>query len=85
MQIKTKYNIGDQAFTIDKMTIYRVSIDDIDIKVTKSFKKEHIEIRYKITAHTGGYLNFIPSNSPISENELYDSPENIINNIKIEN
>ena len=84
MEIKTKYNIGDQAFAIDKMTIYKVSIDDIDVKITKSFGKEHTEITYKITAHDK-YINFIPSISPINEKELYDSPDDIINNIKIKN
>lgn len=84
MEIKTKYNIGDQAFAIDKMTIYKVSIDAIDIKITKSFKEEHSEISYKITAHDK-YINFISPISPINEKELYDSPDDIINNINIKN
>ena len=53
------------------------------VKVTKSFGEEHSEINYDITAHTNGYINFIPSSSPISEEKLFNSPEEMINSIKI--
>ena len=49
--------------------IYKVTIDNINVKVTKSFGEEHSEINYDITAHTNGYLNFIPSSSLIGEVE----------------
>lgn len=56
-------------------------------------KEEYLNVRlerkdvinYDITAHTNGYINFILSSSPINEKELYDSPDDIINNIKIKN
>lgn len=85
MEIKTKYNIGDSAYIIEGINIYEVTIDNINVKVTKSFGEEYIEINYDITAHTNGYINFILSSSPINEKELYDSPDDIINNIKIKN
>lgn len=83
MEILTKYNIGDGAYIIEGINIYKVTIDNINIKVTKSFGEEHIEINYDITAHTNGYINFIPSSSPISEEKLFNSPEEIINSIKL--
>ena len=83
MEILAKYNIGDSAYIIEGINIYKVTIDNINIKVTKSFGEEHSEINYDITAHTNGYINFIPSSSPISEEKLFNSPEEIINSIKI--
>lgn len=44
---------------------------------------KYSEINYDITAHTNGYINFIPSSSPISEEKLFNSPEEMINSIKI--
>lgn len=85
MEILTKYNIGDSAYIIEGINIYEVTIDNINVKVTKSFGEEYIEINYDITAHTNGYINFIPSSSPISEEKLFNSPDDIINNIKIKN
>ena len=63
----------------------KVTIDNINVKVTKSFGEEYIEINYDITVHTNGYINFILSSSPISEEKLFNSPDDIINNIKIKN
>ena len=85
MEILTKYNIGDSAYIIEGINIYEVTIDTINVKVTKSFGEEYIEINYDITAHTNGYINFILSSSPISEEKLFNSPDDIINNIKIKN
>lgn len=85
MEILAKYNIGDSAYIIEGINIYEVTIDNINVKVTKSFGEEYIEINYDITAHTNGYINFILSSSPISEEKLFNSPDDIINNIKIKN
>lgn len=78
MDIKTKYNIDDKAYTILDNSIYQVTIKQIHIFVDI----DATEIKYEIIAHSG-MINFIPSKSLISENVLFDSPEEVINNIKI--
>ena len=50
MEILTKYNIGDSAYIIEGINIYKVTIDNINVKVTKSFGEEYIELNYDITA-----------------------------------
>lgn len=78
MNIKTKYNIDDKAYTILDNSIYQVTIKQIHIFVDI----DAIETKYEIIAHSG-MINFIPSKSLISEKVLFDSPEEVINNIKI--
>ena len=79
MEIKTKYNIGEQVFILYKYNIYPATIEKIKIIINKVVG---IEIGYNILAHDE-YINFYPNNDFYSEDEVFSSPEEIINNIEI--
>ena len=79
MEIKTKYNIGDKVYLLDKLNIYQATIEEIDIRVNRV---DNLCVFYKVIA-CNGYINFYPSSSSYQENELFETPEEIINNIEI--
>ena len=82
MNIKTKYKVGDIAFFLDGMKVFKCTIEKISIDV---YSTEIININYHIIANCDSYVNFIPSISPVKENMLFDSVEEVINNIEINN
>lgn len=83
MEIKAKYNIGDEVYFLQDMKIFRATIDKINVTLYKSFGKITTVITYCLTAHSSGGCNFIPSCSPATEDILFKNEVELIQNIKI--